>query len=116
MRILIALLLSAALAVANPLIVVSGRPPVATGFAPSSASWDGVNDRMNFSGSAVTMSGSGTQFTISFWVYSNSNAAGPCVIQGRDAAGGSQWRINIASSNTISARFPEFNSSHHHAG
>lgn len=69
----------------------------AAGFAPSSVTFDGVNDRIRFTSSAVLMSSSGKQLTVCFWFNADNIANTGYIIQGRSATT-PQWRVNIASS------------------
>ena len=75
--------------------VLAGSPPVVGG--PSSVSFDGDNDRIHFSSSAILMSNTGTAFTACFWVNIDSTAANGTIVQGRNAAGGAIWRLQISS-------------------
>lgn len=95
-RILIFLVL---LAVTSPVeadrraLLMSKRTTAAAGYTASSASFDGANDRIQFSSSAVTFSGTGTSITISGWVNPGADGTAQTLVQGRSGTSGSQWYV-----------------------
>lgn len=75
--------------------------PSGSGYSVASASFDGVNDQISFSGSAVTMSGSGTAFTIAGMIDLDTDGSAMFIVQGRSGGSGPAWNLRRTSGNVL---------------
>lgn len=93
MKIFLALLLSASSLFAQAdysTLLLLDNP--ASAYVASSASFDGANDRIQFSGSAITFA-EGKNLTLIIAVRPNITNAIQCLAQARSGTAGGQWRL-----------------------
>ena len=77
------------------------KSAVAASYTASSASFDGGNDRIQFSSSAVTMSGAGQALTISCWINPGTDGTSMFIVQGRNGTSGASWRLERTTGESI---------------
>jgi len=89
------LLLTCVASIAEAQVLFSRRQAVvstAPSYTASSALFDGTNDRIQFSGSAITFA-AGKNLTLIIAVQPNITNAIQCLAQARSGTGGGQWRL-----------------------
>lgn len=75
--------------------------PAGSSYTAQTASFDGANDRIQFSGSAVSFSGAGKVATVAGWVDPSADGTAQMILQGRNGTSGSQYYVLRTSGNAL---------------